>query len=137
IQNLLLADHRVGNHHLWNSRIPWKVNIYVWRASINRLRTRANLASLGVDLDSANCLFCDNITEDLDHCVIKCPVVLPIWRKVWSWWDMVPPAVFPSFTILTLLEVPLTRLIIQGLERSDTAFFKQLYGRYGSGKIGL
>ncbi|GKF51156.1 hypothetical protein Tco_0147623 [Tanacetum coccineum] len=26
-------------------------------------------------------------------------VVLPIWQKVWSWWDMVPPVVFPSFTI--------------------------------------
>ncbi|GKD87700.1 hypothetical protein Tco_1358854 [Tanacetum coccineum] len=42
IQNLLLADHSVGNHHLWNSWIP---------------------------------------------------------RKVWSWWDMVPPVVFPSFNI--------------------------------------
>ncbi|GJX46081.1 RNA-directed DNA polymerase, eukaryota, reverse transcriptase zinc-binding domain protein [Tanacetum coccineum] len=99
IQNLLLADHRVGNHRLWNLWIPRKVNICVWRASLNRLPTRANLASRGVDLDSANCPFCNNITEDLDHCVTKCPIVLPIWRKVWSWWDMVPPVVFPSFTI--------------------------------------
>ncbi|GKA04201.1 RNA-directed DNA polymerase, eukaryota, reverse transcriptase zinc-binding domain protein [Tanacetum coccineum] len=99
IQNLLLADHRVGNHRLWNLWIPRKVNICVWRASLNRLPTRANLASRGVDLDSANCPFCNNITEDLDHCVTKCPIILPIWRKVWSWWDMVPPVVFPSFTI--------------------------------------
>ncbi|GJY11202.1 RNA-directed DNA polymerase, eukaryota, reverse transcriptase zinc-binding domain protein [Tanacetum coccineum] len=95
IQNLLLADHSVGNHHLWNSWIPRKVNICVWRASLNRLPTRANLASRGVDFESANCPFCDNVTEDLDHCVIKCRVVLPIWRKhgvfqtalwaIWKW----------------------------------------------------
>nr|GEU64878.1 arginine repressor C-terminal-like domain-containing protein [Tanacetum cinerariifolium] len=60
---------------------------------------RANLASRGVVLEFANCPFCDNIIEDLDHYVIKCPVILPIWRKVWSWWDMVPPVVFPSLTI--------------------------------------
>ncbi|GJZ01272.1 RNA-directed DNA polymerase, eukaryota, reverse transcriptase zinc-binding domain protein [Tanacetum coccineum] len=86
IQNLLFADHSVGNQHLWNSWIPWKVNICVWRASLNRLPTRANLASRGVDLDFANYPFCDNITKDLDHCVIKCPIVLPIWRKaIWKW----------------------------------------------------
>ncbi|GJS84445.1 RNA-directed DNA polymerase, eukaryota, reverse transcriptase zinc-binding domain protein [Tanacetum coccineum] len=66
---------------------------------LNRLPTRANLASRGVILEPANCPLYDNIIEDLDHCVMKCPVILPIWRKVWSWWDMVPRVVFPSFTI--------------------------------------
>ncbi|GJW42345.1 RNA-directed DNA polymerase, eukaryota [Tanacetum coccineum] len=99
IQNIFLAEHSVGNHHLWNSWIPRKVNICVWRASLNRLPTQANLASRGVILEPANCPLCDNIIEDLDHCVMKCLVILPIWQKVWSWWDMVPPVVFPSFTI--------------------------------------
>ncbi|GKB97818.1 hypothetical protein Tco_0983955 [Tanacetum coccineum] len=39
LQELLLADHSLGSHHIWNSWIPRKVNICVWRASINRLPT--------------------------------------------------------------------------------------------------
>ncbi|GKA73672.1 putative RNA-directed DNA polymerase, eukaryota, reverse transcriptase zinc-binding domain protein [Tanacetum coccineum] len=99
IQNLLLANFSVGNHHLWNSLIPRKVNICVWRASLNRLPTRANLSSRGVMLESSTCPFCENVIEDLDHSAINCPVVLPIWRKVWCWWNLASPVAFPSFSI--------------------------------------
>ncbi|GJR82262.1 RNA-directed DNA polymerase, eukaryota [Tanacetum coccineum] len=99
IQNLLLANFIVGNHHLWNSLIPRKVNICVWRASLNRLPTRANLSSRGVMLESSTCPFCENVIEDLDHSAINCPVVLPIWRKVWCWWNLASPVAFPSFSI--------------------------------------
>ncbi|GKD93103.1 hypothetical protein Tco_1372940 [Tanacetum coccineum] len=35
-QDNALADCSLELHHFWNSLIPRKVNIYVWRASINR-----------------------------------------------------------------------------------------------------
>ncbi|GJY48687.1 RNA-directed DNA polymerase, eukaryota, reverse transcriptase zinc-binding domain protein [Tanacetum coccineum] len=99
IQNLSLADCNLGVHHTWNSWIPRKVNICVWRASINRLPTRTNLISRGVFLASVLCPFCENEEEDIEHCLIRCPRVLPIWRKVWSWWHLPSPVTFPSFSI--------------------------------------
>lgn len=52
IQTLSLADCNFGVHHTWNSWIPRKVNICVWRASLNRLPTRTNLISWGASLAS-------------------------------------------------------------------------------------
>nr|GEU98703.1 hypothetical protein [Tanacetum cinerariifolium] len=43
IQNFALGDSVVGYHHFWNLWIPQKVNICVWRYSLNRLPTRSNL----------------------------------------------------------------------------------------------
>ncbi|GJU71070.1 RNA-directed DNA polymerase, eukaryota, reverse transcriptase zinc-binding domain protein [Tanacetum coccineum] len=89
----------IGEHHVWNSWIPKKVNICTWRASLNRHLTRSNLAIRGVALPSFNCPLCNEEVESLEHCIINCPRVLPIWRKIWSWWNLVSPSVFPSFTI--------------------------------------
>lgn len=38
-----------------------------WRASLNRIATRANLDLKGIDLHSLLCPFCDNHVESLDH----------------------------------------------------------------------
>ncbi|GJV03727.1 RNA-directed DNA polymerase, eukaryota, reverse transcriptase zinc-binding domain protein [Tanacetum coccineum] len=99
IQDNALADCRLGLHHSWNSLIPHKVNICIWRASINRLATHANLASRGIDIPSTLCLFYDLEIKSIEHCFISCSHVLPTWRKVWSWWQLDPPTSFPSFSI--------------------------------------
>ncbi|GKE52061.1 hypothetical protein Tco_1487217, partial [Tanacetum coccineum] len=52
------------------------VNVCVWRASINRLATRSNLAARGI---------------------------LATWRKIWSWWHLDNPSLFPSFPSKILL----------------------------------
>ncbi|GKA49601.1 RNA-directed DNA polymerase, eukaryota, reverse transcriptase zinc-binding domain protein [Tanacetum coccineum] len=80
-------------------KIPRKVNVCVWRASLNRLPTRLNLAARGVMLPSMVCPFCDDDNEDIDHCLIRCPWVLSIWKKIWSWWHLDNPISFPSFSI--------------------------------------
>ncbi|GJR24031.1 RNA-directed DNA polymerase, eukaryota, reverse transcriptase zinc-binding domain protein [Tanacetum coccineum] len=99
IQNLLLNNCALGKHHCWNSLIPRKVNICVWRASLDRLPSRANLATRGVDLSSTSCPFCESVVEDIDHSLIRCPYMIKVWRKVWSWWNLGPPVSFPSFSI--------------------------------------
>ncbi|GKE21150.1 RNA-directed DNA polymerase, eukaryota, reverse transcriptase zinc-binding domain protein, partial [Tanacetum coccineum] len=88
-------DNMIGEHHVWNSWIPRNVNICAWRASLNRFPTRSNLATRGVALPSFNCPLCNEEVESLEHCIINCPRVLPIW----SWLNLVSPSVFPSFTI--------------------------------------
>ncbi|GJW81523.1 putative reverse transcriptase domain-containing protein [Tanacetum coccineum] len=46
------------------------------------------------------CPLCDDEVEDIKHCLIKCSRVLPIWRKVWSRWNLPFPMVFPSFQVI-------------------------------------
>ncbi|GKF46752.1 RNA-directed DNA polymerase, eukaryota, reverse transcriptase zinc-binding domain protein [Tanacetum coccineum] len=99
IQNLLLNNSALGKHHCWNSLIPRKVNICVWRASLDRLPSRANLAMRGVELSSTSCPFCESVVEDIDHSLIRCPYVIKVWRKVWSWGNLAHPVSFPSFSI--------------------------------------
>ncbi|GJV63562.1 RNA-directed DNA polymerase, eukaryota, reverse transcriptase zinc-binding domain protein [Tanacetum coccineum] len=81
IQILSLSNHALGDHFWWNSWIPWKVNVCIWRASIDRLATRPNLLSCGVDISSTACPFCDCNVKDIEHCLIKCPKVLPGLEK--------------------------------------------------------
>ncbi|GJZ03380.1 putative RNA-directed DNA polymerase, eukaryota, reverse transcriptase zinc-binding domain protein [Tanacetum coccineum] len=69
------------------------------RASIDRLPTRSNLAKRGVDLSSVLCCLCNREVETLDQYFISCPRVITIWRKIWSWWNLTSPPVFPSFSI--------------------------------------
>ncbi|GKA61680.1 putative RNA-directed DNA polymerase, eukaryota, reverse transcriptase zinc-binding domain protein [Tanacetum coccineum] len=99
IQNIRLAEFITGDHHLWNSLVPRKVNIYVWRASLNRLPTRVNLDLRGINMASNLCPFCDTCVEDIEHCLINCSHSLAVWRKIWSWWNMPSPLSFPIFSI--------------------------------------
>nr|GEV93679.1 transposon TX1 [Tanacetum cinerariifolium] len=73
IESSILSKHSLGSHHKCNSWIPRKVNVMVWKASLNRLATRLNLAARGVALASTNCSFCDSDTEDIEHVLIKSP----------------------------------------------------------------
>ncbi|GJW57862.1 RNA-directed DNA polymerase, eukaryota, reverse transcriptase zinc-binding domain protein, partial [Tanacetum coccineum] len=63
IQSHLFSDCDLGNHHLWNSWISRKVNVCVWRSSLNRLAARTNLCHRGVSLISELCPFCDSTPE--------------------------------------------------------------------------
>ncbi|GJR23759.1 putative ribonuclease H-like domain-containing protein [Tanacetum coccineum] len=72
LQNLLLADSKLNFHHIWNSWIPHKVNICVWRASLDKLPTRSNLILRGVNVSSVLCPLCDAEVESVEHCLIKC-----------------------------------------------------------------
>ncbi|GKD92503.1 RNA-directed DNA polymerase, eukaryota, reverse transcriptase zinc-binding domain protein, partial [Tanacetum coccineum] len=114
IQILSLSNHALGDHFRWNSWIPRKVNVCIWRASIDRLATRPNLLLRGVDISSTACPFCDCNVEDIKHCLIKCPKVLPVWKKVWCWWNLESPISFPSFSIA---DIALRKIKVNGCSK--------------------
>ncbi|GJT47605.1 RNA-directed DNA polymerase, eukaryota, reverse transcriptase zinc-binding domain protein [Tanacetum coccineum] len=89
IQEHTLSDSNLGEHHQWNSWIQQEVNICAWRASLNGLPARLNLSLRGVNIASLCCPFCASDTEEIDHCFIKCPRVVVVWRKVWRWWHLI------------------------------------------------
>ncbi|GKD02120.1 RNA-directed DNA polymerase, eukaryota, reverse transcriptase zinc-binding domain protein [Tanacetum coccineum] len=99
IQVALLNHASMSNPHKWNSWIPRKVNIFVWRAACDRLPTRINLLLRGVTLPSSSCPICNLDKETIDHCIVHCSRISQLWRKVWAWWNLDPSLIFPSFSI--------------------------------------
>ncbi|GKA28965.1 RNA-directed DNA polymerase, eukaryota, reverse transcriptase zinc-binding domain protein [Tanacetum coccineum] len=99
LQNLSLVGFGLGVRHVWNSWIPRKVNVGVWRAALNRLATRDNLIRRGVVIASGSCPLCGVDDKDVHHILISCSRVLLVWRKVWSWWNLDSLVSFPSFDI--------------------------------------
>nr|GEW16974.1 hypothetical protein [Tanacetum cinerariifolium] len=53
---------------------------------IARLPYRVNLITRWVDIPSFLYPYYKAEEESLDHCLIKCPKIILLWRKVWSWW---------------------------------------------------
>ncbi|GKC96175.1 reverse transcriptase domain, reverse transcriptase zinc-binding domain protein [Tanacetum coccineum] len=71
---------------LWNSWVPKKVNIFIWRALKGRLPVREELDRRGIDLDSLLCPCCNNVVESCNHTLILCNFAMSVWEKVFNWW---------------------------------------------------
>ncbi|GJT71752.1 reverse transcriptase domain, reverse transcriptase zinc-binding domain protein [Tanacetum coccineum] len=82
----------------WNTLLPLKVNIFIWRTTNKRLPARVNLDYRGIDLDSVCCPMCDDAIETEDHIFVSCPIAKDTWKCIADWWNI------PSITIANLLE---------------------------------
>ncbi|GKA75683.1 RNA-directed DNA polymerase, eukaryota, partial [Tanacetum coccineum] len=72
----------------WCKILSIKVNVFVWRAMLNRLPTRINLDRRGIDMDSLLCPCCNTIVEDSNHVFYSCNVALELWNKIAVWLDL-------------------------------------------------
>nr|GEX16021.1 RNA-directed DNA polymerase, eukaryota [Tanacetum cinerariifolium] len=86
IDNLFLPSSVVATR--WVKHIPIKVNIFAWRARLDRLPTRGNLISRGVLSDSSYCLNCDLATEDSHHLFPRGYLAKSIAQKLYRWWSI-------------------------------------------------
>nr|GEV38069.1 RNA-directed DNA polymerase, eukaryota [Tanacetum cinerariifolium] len=68
--------------------IPIKINVFAWRARLDRLSTRSNLVRRGVVLDSSLCPLCGLVPEDIHHVLFRCDTVKLVFRMVGRWWDL-------------------------------------------------
>ena len=75
----------------WSNLIPIKLNIFLWRFFRDALPTRFNMSKRGLQLQSLACTFCEKNVETLDHCFFNCTLVIPVWKKIWAWWDLKSP----------------------------------------------
>ncbi|GJR66519.1 RNA-directed DNA polymerase, eukaryota [Tanacetum coccineum] len=62
-----LADRSLDPQLHWNSWDPRKVNVCVWRASLDMLSSRVNLIARGVDIPSSLYMYCEAAEESLYH----------------------------------------------------------------------
>nr|GEU67457.1 RNA-directed DNA polymerase, eukaryota, reverse transcriptase zinc-binding domain protein [Tanacetum cinerariifolium] len=64
----------------WVKSIPNKINIFVWKVSLDRLPTRHNLVQRGVPVPSLSCPNCNNAQEDLAHILFSCDLASRVTR---------------------------------------------------------
>lgn len=55
------------------------VNIFIWRAVLDRISTRVNLNSRGTVLPFALSPVCLEVSESTTHCLASCPTARAIW----------------------------------------------------------
>ena len=74
--------------HWWNNWVPLKINFFGWRAVLNRLPTKLELAKRGVTIPSTCCSLCGLVEEDDSHLFIQCNWSKDVWA-LWSIWTEV------------------------------------------------
>lgn len=72
-------------NELWNTRVPPKVHIFLWKASQNFVATEGNLFKHHVPL-SPSCFWCDADMADTVHALFTCTLVRQVWKDkgIWS-----------------------------------------------------
>ncbi|GKB81479.1 RNA-directed DNA polymerase, eukaryota, reverse transcriptase zinc-binding domain protein, partial [Tanacetum coccineum] len=69
----------------WNSFIPIKVNVFLWRLKLNKLPSRVNLDRKGIELDSMLCPICHGDVETVNHIFFNCDMAKDLWSLLASW----------------------------------------------------
>ncbi|GKA75418.1 RNA-directed DNA polymerase, eukaryota [Tanacetum coccineum] len=65
-----------------------KINVFAWRARLDRLPTRCNLLYRGVEIESSLCPVCGLLPEDISHILFKCDLAVSICRRICHWWNI-------------------------------------------------
>jgi hypothetical protein len=85
--------------NMWRSPAPSKVIAFGWRALLNRIPTRDNLAlrnALPQEVSSL-CVLCNLKDESVNHILLHCDVASLVWYRVMKWFDscfLIPPNLF-------------------------------------------
>ncbi|XP_071705420.1 uncharacterized protein [Rutidosis leptorrhynchoides] len=67
---------------IWCKLVPLKINVFVCRMALNRLPSRVNLSSRGIEIQDIGCALCDWNVETIDHVLFSCQVASDMWRKL-------------------------------------------------------
>ena len=68
---------------MWQLQLPAKIRIFAWKACLDGLPTRLNLAKRGVKV-GAECPLCEKAMESTNHALIYCAKIWEVW---WNWQD--------------------------------------------------
>ncbi|XP_021996032.1 uncharacterized protein LOC110893224 [Helianthus annuus] len=84
-------------YRLWKGGwIKSKCDIFIWRASQDRIPTRQALARRNILIVSVDCILCGADTEIVDHLFSACSIAASVWEKI-SDWIKIPPVFAFSF----------------------------------------
>ncbi|GJR61398.1 RNA-directed DNA polymerase, eukaryota, reverse transcriptase zinc-binding domain protein [Tanacetum coccineum] len=72
----------------WDKIIPRKVNIFMWRLSLDRLPHRLNLSLCGMDILAISCSSCNANVESANHIFFECIIASDFWKLVYRWCEI-------------------------------------------------
>ncbi|GJV55226.1 reverse transcriptase domain-containing protein [Tanacetum coccineum] len=65
-----------------------RVNVFMWRLSLDRLPHRLNLSSRGMDIPTISCPSCNANVESANHVFFECDIATDMWKLVFRWCDI-------------------------------------------------
>ncbi|GJX66996.1 RNA-directed DNA polymerase, eukaryota, reverse transcriptase zinc-binding domain protein, partial [Tanacetum coccineum] len=72
----------------WDKTIPRKVNIFMWRLSLDRLPHNLNLSLRGMDIPAISCSSCNANVESTNHIFFECIIATEMWKLVYRWCEI-------------------------------------------------
>ncbi|KAJ0837207.1 putative reverse transcriptase zinc-binding domain-containing protein [Helianthus annuus] len=69
----------------WESWLPSKINIFIWRLELDRIPTRMALVNRRVNIIDSRCPFCEFAHESAFHLIVDCDFVKGVWSKIRDW----------------------------------------------------
>ncbi|XP_076927656.1 uncharacterized protein LOC143591291 [Bidens hawaiensis] len=97
-----LAGRRLSNIELaieWCKWIPDKCNIFMWRALLDHLPTKAALRRRNTNTDNSVCVFCNDGEETVDHIFMACGFATGAWEGVLRWCGL------PNFFVFSVKDL--------------------------------
>ncbi|GJW56280.1 putative RNA-directed DNA polymerase, eukaryota, reverse transcriptase zinc-binding domain protein, partial [Tanacetum coccineum] len=69
----------------WPKCVPKKVNVFMWRLSLDKLATLVNLDRKGIDVASLLCPVCNEQVENVNHLFFSCEMARDLWTRLARW----------------------------------------------------
>ncbi|PWA45456.1 RNA-directed DNA polymerase, eukaryota, Reverse transcriptase zinc-binding domain protein [Artemisia annua] len=87
VKRMIRLDRNNNMTHLfkWESWIPLKINIHLWRAEMGRIPTRLALQRRQIVISSTICVLCDVNDEDCNHIFVHCGFAFGVWSIIRRW----------------------------------------------------
>ncbi|XP_021995600.1 uncharacterized protein LOC110892758 [Helianthus annuus] len=92
----VLRDHSM----IWESWVPNKVNLFIWRAEMDRIPTKEALIRIHVNIQDDSCALCNSATENVMHLFTGCYFACGVWSAVGIWCDIGPVMAFDFIDLL-------------------------------------
>ncbi|GKA65038.1 RNA-directed DNA polymerase, eukaryota, reverse transcriptase zinc-binding domain protein [Tanacetum coccineum] len=89
IDKLLLSSG--GDSTKWCKLLLIKVDIMVWKLSLDRLPARLNLSSRDINIPTLHCSICEDHLESRDHLFFSCTFVNNVIGRFTRWWEIQIP----------------------------------------------
>jgi len=70
---------------IWSLKVTGSTQLCVWRAMLEKLPTRSNLARRGAIISSNLCPLCKKVEETTQHVFINCEITQKVWDNCDKW----------------------------------------------------
>ncbi|KAI3761910.1 hypothetical protein L1987_52333 [Smallanthus sonchifolius] len=104
VKKLLREDRDIHREHVmnWESWVPLKVNLHMWRAEMDRVPTRLELVRRRINIPDVSCVLCNTDPESSMHTFTGCGFTYGVWSFVEKWCRLDPIIAFDVKDLLLL-----------------------------------